>query len=171
MDFKGIGEVTFEKLPITRINEAAELIHYTYKEAGIWLKYTKEEATEELLCSFSNLIYKPTFYIALHDDKIIGLASYMWSHCSANILELSFGTVHPYFQRKGIGNYLTYIRLKEIVENNDHALIIVVARIPELFEKFNFKTICKIKNELQDADYMTCMGSEINFGNYMSDTK
>ena len=156
-------EVTFEKLSITKINEAAELIQKTYEADGIWSHYSAADACEELMASFSNLIYRPIFFLAIHEGKIIGLASYMWSHCSTNVFELTFGTVHPDFQRKGIGQHLTYLRLKEIVDDNADALIITVARRPKLFEKFNFKSVCKIQNELVDSDFMVCKSVDVNF--------
>ena len=163
MNFKDVGEVTFEKLSLCRIDEAAELIYYTYQKEGIWLEYMKEEAMEELICSFTNSVYKPTFFIALLDGKMIGIASYMWSHCSSHIFELSFGTVHPDYQRKGIGQHLTYLRLKEIVGIGDPSLTMVttVARVPQLFEKFNFQTVCKMENEHEEAAYMICKGTEL----------
>lgn len=160
--FENIGEIKFEKLTVNQINECAELIKLTYENENIWSDYSKEEATEELICSFTNTIYKPIYFVALLNNKIIGLASYMWSHCSSNVFELSFNTIHPDYQRKGIGTYLTYLRCKEILELDRQSLIITVARRPKVLEKFNFKTICKIKNEDEESDYMICKASEIN---------
>lgn len=167
MEFKDKTGITFGKLPITKINEAAEFIYNTYQKEGIWLNYTLEETIEELMCSFSNLVYRPTYFVAYSpDNKIIGIGSYLWSHCSSNVFELSFGTVHPDYQRRGIGQYLTYLRLKEIVDGHSDAIIITVARRPKLFEKFNFKTVCKIKNEDEDSDFMICSAIDINFDDY-----
>jgi N-acetylglutamate synthase-like GNAT family acetyltransferase len=159
-DFSKLG-ITFDKLKLTQINEAADLIHYTYQNEGIWLAYKKEDAIEELMCSFSNLVYKPTYFVALHNNKIIGLASYMWSHCSSNVYELSFGTVHPGWQRMGIGQELTRLRLKEIIEVNNESLITTVSRRPTLFEKFNFKTVCSIQNEHEESAYMICKSEDL----------
>jgi N-acetylglutamate synthase-like GNAT family acetyltransferase len=168
MDFKDISGISFETLTADRINESADVIIRTYHNEGIWLKYTKAEVTEELMCAFSNLVYKPVFHIALHNGKIIGIGSYLWSHCSGNIFELSFGTIHPEYQRRGIGQYLTYIRIKEILELSDPeiTMFVVVARRPELFKKFNFTTVCKMKNEQEEAEYMICKAKDLNLDIY-----
>src|ERR1035437_79814 len=137
--FDGIGEVVFQKLTTDKINESADLIYNTYQAEKIWVDYPKEQVIDELMCPFSNLVYKPSYFIALQNNVVIGIASYMWSHTSSNVLELSFNTVNPDFQRKGIGQHLVYLRLKEIIEQgNDDSVVITVTRKPKLFEKFNF---------------------------------
>lgn len=155
--FERIGEVTFEKLTIRKINELTDLIYDTYQKEGIWLTYSKEQIEEELICSFTNLNYCPTYYIALFNDKIIGCGSWMWSHTSSNILELSFGTVHPDFQRQGIGKYLTYLRLKEIIEiSNKDSVVVTSSRLPVFFEKLNFKHSFSFPNENEESHFMFC---------------
>ncbi len=154
-EIEGIGKVIFEKLSIGKINELTDLIHETYQREGIWLTYSKNDIEEELVCSFTNLNYKPTYYIALFNDKIIGCGSFMWSHTSSNVFELSFGTVHPDFQKKGIGKQLTSLRLKEIIEiSNEDTVIVTVSRRPKFFEQFNFKTSFLIQNEKEASSFM-----------------
>lgn len=155
--FYGIGEVVFQKLTTDRINEAANLIYNTYQSEKIWLSYSKEQVIDELMSSFTNLVYRPNFFIALQNNMMIGIASYMWSHTSSCVLELSFGTVHPDFQRKGIGQHLTYLRLREIIEkSSEDSVVITVSRRPKLFEKFNFTTSFMVKNEKEDSSFMFC---------------
>lgn len=155
--FETIGMVKFEKLSIGKINELTDLIYDTYQREGIWLSYSKKEIEEELLCSFTNLNYKPTYYIAIFDGKIIGCASFMFSHTSSNIFELSFGTVNPDYQRKGIGQHLTNLRLKEIIEiSNSSTVVITSARRPKFFEKYNFKVAFSFLNEKEESSFMFC---------------
>lgn len=165
--FEGIGEVSFEKLTIGKINELTDLIYETYQREGIWLTYSKVDIEEELVCSFTNLNYKPTYYIAIFNNKIIGCGSWMWSHTSSNILELSFGTVHPDFQRKGIGKHLTYLRLKEIIEtSNKDSVVVTSSRRPKFFEKLNFKHSFTFPNENEESFFMFC--KIIDLPNYES---
>ncbi len=155
--FEGIGEVTFEKLSVSRINELTELIHETYQREKIWVSYSKEQIETELLCAFTNLNYKPTYYIAILNDKIIGCGSFMWSHTSSNVFELSFGTVHPDYQRKGIGKALTSLRLTEIIQiSNEDSVVVTVSRRPKFFEQYNFKTHFDLKNENELSYFMSC---------------
>ena len=155
--FDKIGIVKFEKLTISKINELTNLIHETYQREGIWLSYSKELIEEELICSFTNINYKPSYFIAIFNNKIIGCGSWMWSHTSSNIQELSFGTVHPDYQRLGIGKHLTYLRLKEIIETTDENSIVVTStRRPLFFEKLNFKYTFNFKNDDELSYFMYC---------------
>ena len=156
-NFKNVGDVNFEKLTIRKINELTDLIWNTYQREGIWLTYSKADIEEELICSFTNINYRPTYYIALLDGKIIGCGSWLWSHTSSNVLELSFGTVHHDYQRKGIGKYLTYLRLKEIIEkSNSDPVVVTSSRRPKFFEALNFKHSFDFKNENEQSYFMYC---------------
>ena len=155
--FEGVGTVKFEKLTIGKINELTDLIYDVYQKEGIWLTYSKDDIEQELVSSFTNYNYKATYYIAIFDGKIIGCGSYMYSHTSSNILELSFGTVHWDFQRKGIGQYLTYLRLKEIIEtSNKDSVVVTSSRRPKFFEKLNFKHAFNFLNEDEESYFMFC---------------
>lgn len=155
--FEGIGEITFEKLTIRKINELTDLIWETYQKEGIWLTYSKEEIEQELISSFTNVVYRPAFYIASLNNKIIGCGSWLWSHTSSNVLELSFGTVHPDYQRKGIGKYLTFLRLQEIIKvSNEDSVVVTSSRRPNFFEGLNFKHAFDFKNEKEQSYFMYC---------------
>lgn len=167
--FEGVGEVTFEKLTIRKINELTDLIYDTYQKEGIWLTYSKEQIEEELICSFTNINYKPIYYIASFNEKIIGCGSWMWSHTSSNVLELSFGTVHHDYQRKGIGKHLTYLRLKEIIEiGNKDSVVVTVSRRPQFFETLNFKHSFDFKNENEQSYFMYCKVVDLQMYNEIS---
>lgn len=156
MDFN-IENITFKKLDILQINELIDFIWNVYQKEDIWLTYSKEQIANEIFSSFANINYRPVFYLALYENKIIGCGSWMWSHMSSNVVELSFGTVHPDFQRKGIGKRLTELRLEDIQkECNKDSVIVVTARRPEFFEKMNFKHSFNFKNENEKSYFMYC---------------
>lgn len=140
--FENIGEVIFKKLTISKINTLTDFIYDVYQSEGIWLTYTKKDIEKELLSRFTNIVYKPKFYIAILNNEIIGCGSWLWSHTSSNVLELSFGTVHPKYQRIGIGQYLTKIRLKDIINNcNKDSVIVTSSRRPKFFENLILNTL------------------------------
>jgi N-acetylglutamate synthase-like GNAT family acetyltransferase len=163
-NFKDIGDVDFIYLTQERIDEVAEFIINVYQHANIWQDYTKEEVKEELLASFSNYVYKPVFILALHEGTLIGAASYMWSHMSSQAYELSFASVLPEHQRKGLGTYLIFLRLKEILEiRNRDAVIFTRCRRPTLFQKFGFQYVRKhMGKSTAGSQYMYCPAEDVD---------
>lgn len=166
--FENIGEIEIEKLSEDKIIEASEMIVSVYQHEKIWLDYTVEETIDEMTASFKNYVYKPTYFIVLLKGKIIGIAGYMESFISTQGFELSFATIHPEHQRKGLGKFLTYLRLKEITEKDKNAVIFTRARRPKLFEKFGFKYIHQTKDAdgCDTYDYMFCPASELNLNEF-----
>jgi len=165
-DFPDIGEVTFEKLSREQVPEAIELIYSVYQHEGIWIDFTKTQIEEEILSAFDNICYRPIFFVALFEGKMIGIASYMEAHISSEAFELSFGTILPEYQRKGLGTWLIYLRLREIIEKEKNAVIFTRARAGKLFEKFNFTYIYKVSDEddsVGSYDYMFCVAKDVDF--------
>ncbi len=157
-----INDIKIRKLLPEDIDIVAQFVIGIYQSEGIWLTYTIEDMKEELYASFSNLLYKPVFFLAFIDSELIGIASYMITHMSSQAYELSFVTIDPKYQRKGIGQLLTKIRLQEILSLDKDAIIFTMARRPKLLEKFNFKIISNyIDSGGTEVFYMFCMGHEI----------
>lgn len=164
-EFKNIGEIEIVNLSEEKASEAGDLIYSTYQREGIWLEYSREQVAEEIESSFRNICYRPIFICVFFQGKMIGLASYMESHISSDAFELSFATVIPEFQAKGLGSYLVYLRIKKILESVSGAFFLTRARAPQIFERFGFTYLYKTKDTHGTPgpfDYMFCHSSDIN---------
>lgn len=165
-DFPGIGEVVVQILSFHQIQEAIDLIYGVYQQEKIWTDYTKDQIRSELEASFQDTCYRPVYFVALLGNKMIGIAGFMESFISSEAYELSFATILPQYQNKGLGTWLVYLRLKEIVRLQKNALVLTRTRASKIFEKFNFRYMYKTMDTDGSAgayDYMFCPAQEANF--------
>lgn len=167
IDINTIGKVSISKIESSDIKEVTELIYDVYQHEKIWSEYTKEQIFQDISAAFTNVpAYRPTYYIARIDKKIIGIAGFTEAFMSSDAFELSFATILPLYQRKGLGTLLTKLRLQEILTLKHNPVIFTRTRAPKLFESFNFKYIYKTTDTdgvKGSFDYMFCKGNEISF--------
>lgn len=109
--------------------------------------YSKEYqkfATLELKDMFGKQQFKPFYFVAEKNKKIVGFAGYTQSAMDYNIYEIFWVNVSPERQKQGIGQKLVSRVISEIKNKKDAKLILLSANIPNsryYKQKFGFKIL------------------------------
>lgn len=112
-------------------------------------KLTAEHFSAEVLCCFSNYLFRPNFYTALLNDEIVGCASYIPNWLSYGSFSLSWVNVDREHQNRGFGKALVTKCLNDL--SSIATLILLATSVPEFYSKnWKFVTI-----DTFDGDMMT----------------
>ncbi len=101
----------------------------------------------ELADMFSNATYRPTFFVAEDDGKIVGFGGWNWAWHNYDIYELFWGNVAFGYQGRGIGRQLVEARLDDILEvtaaelQAKQSYVTVSTHHREMYERYGFAVI------------------------------
>jgi N-acetylglutamate synthase-like GNAT family acetyltransferase len=108
-------------------------------------RQTAEHFVPEFELSFAPFAYRPYFYVAEADDKIMGCAGYGTNWTNWGGYALFWVNTHPAHQRLGIGKELVCACLRDIAHIGDTVLI--TTTVPHWYKKFGFLTLKSVKTD------------------------
>lgn len=98
---------------------------------------------------FSNATYRPTFFVADAEGKVIGCSFWNWSWANYDTFEFGWMCVDKSYRRRGIGEALHRVRLSDVVGRvrpSKAHMILLSTRLVERYQRFGFKVICENPN-------------------------
>ncbi len=143
-----MGEITIVLAKEELRQELEEFLVFNNGES------VRELAHKYISCMFSNDYRKPTFIIALKDNKIIGTAAYSEEIFTVNTWGISWVSVHPEHRNQGIGQQLVETCLTKIKEEAKQSVTAILGTYPNktrLYEKAGFK---KAGQDEEGGSYM-----------------
>lgn len=135
--------------PLTEndIPYAAAIVGRNYSEESE--KYVPS-ATLELQAMFGDAPIKPSYFVAVHDDQIVGFAGFMQSWMDYNIYNVFWVNVDPDYQRQGIGKELVRTVIGAIRLDANARMILLTTTSPEYYaDHFGFKVL----QSFMDGEY------------------
>lgn len=119
-------------------NDIPALVEIVFKNYD---KQIAEHFSAEILCAFSNYLFRPNFYTALiADNKVVGCASYISNWLSYGSFSLSWVNVGIEYQGNGYGKALVTKCLNDL--NSIATLVLLATSVPEFYSKnWKFVTI------------------------------
>jgi predicted N-acetyltransferase YhbS len=131
-------------------NDIPEILHIIRTNWGI---STAQTAHVEFQQAFTNAMWKPTFYVAIIDDKIVGTACYCASWMAWGCYDIAWVNTHIDFRNMGIGISLVEKCIDDIRAVGN--LVMLNTKIPEYYNKhwgfipmFEYSGECYMRLEL-----------------------
>lgn len=110
-------------------------------------KYGKR-AKLEIEAMFKNYVYKPEYFVAEHNGKIMGFAGCIQSWMDYSIYQIFWVNVLREYQGKGTGTLLVERALRVIKKKREAKFVLLTTKKPSFYRKFGFRILIKIgKNE------------------------
>jgi predicted N-acetyltransferase YhbS len=123
----------------TDIPHTAAIVGRNYPEEAE--KYVAS-ATLELHAMFGDAPIKPGYFVAVHDDQILGFAGFMQSWMDYNIYNVFWVNVDPKHQRQGIGKELVRTVIDAIRLDANACMILLTTTSPKYYaDHFGFKAL------------------------------
>ncbi len=139
------------------LKEVVSLICETYDNENLWSDYRHDKIKSEFEFAFKKshvpAYLKPKFFVAVIDKEIIGVAGITSSYMSDVLWELSWATVKPGYQRKGVGTALTKHRIKWAKKQKKRGYFMVSTRYPKLFKKLGFTEFLKRSDDNSHSSF------------------
>jgi predicted N-acetyltransferase YhbS len=109
----------------------------------------QEICLADLQDMFSNSNERPTYLVAVHEEKIIGFLGYRSSFMTFGVKTIFWVMVDPNFHRQGVGKLLMAKVLANI-KNEGNRFSMLMTNIPEYYKKFGFY----ILEETEPKEYL-----------------
>lgn len=93
---------------------------------------------------FSNATYRPTFFVAEVEGKIVGSSFWNWAWANYDTFEFGWMCVHGSYRRRGIGEALHRVRLDDIapLQRPGHGQIVLLSTdLVERYKRFGFTVL------------------------------
>lgn len=94
----------------------------------------------ELAEARSGANWRPSYFKASVEEKIVGFAGWNYSWVNYDVYELCWCNVLPEYQGKGIGRKLVEVRLSTI-RNIGGQVVLLTTHRPEIYERYGFKSL------------------------------
>ncbi len=104
----------------------------------------KREIVEDLYAAFSpTQVYRPVYFVAIEDDKIVGFIGYNQSWMDFHAYEIFWVQVHPDFQKQGFGKSLMCKVLVEIqaIEKAELVLLTCMEHLRPFYTALGFRVL------------------------------
>lgn len=108
-----------------------------------WSKFTAQCAYPDFLEMFSAAAFRPFYYVAVEEEKVVGMVGYNTSWLSYGIYNMFWLGVRPAYRKQGIATKLMNRCLEDLLPIAD--VIMGVTDIPEFYHRWGFKTISLIE--------------------------
>jgi GNAT superfamily N-acetyltransferase len=112
-------------------NDIPQCLHIAKANWGIDIA---QSCVVELGQAFNSAVWKPNFYVAEEDQRVIGFAGYAASWMHYSIQEITWVNVDPSYHRNGIGRGLVNQCIDDIQAVG--SVIMLSTTIPEYYEKW-----------------------------------
>jgi predicted N-acetyltransferase YhbS len=140
-------DYTIERLPISKAEGAAMLLHNTFVEKFkgpefedvVQRRYGYDRILYEVLHSYKETFPHSVFFIAQSEGNVIGVAGLKEVDWALNTYTLFLAAVNSEYRNQGIGSALIDARIDYIKEYNPSARLLVSTTHKARYEKFGFK--------------------------------
>lgn len=102
-----------------------------------WDKKTAQMAQPDFSDAFSSAAWRPIFYVAEIDGKVIGTACYVVSWLCYGVYNLAWVAVKRDFRGRGIGAALVQRCLDDLHPIAD--VVMLATNVPEFYRPFGFR--------------------------------
>jgi GNAT superfamily N-acetyltransferase len=117
-----------------------------------WDRFTAQLASPDFESMFSGAVWKPFFYVAEQDGRVVGVAGYGVSWLSYGIYNMFWHGVTPGARRHGIGASLVRRRLADLAPIAD--VVMIATKIPDYYIRFGFETVAQVQTTKNYGDHL-----------------
>lgn len=166
------------KLDYSDINKCLEIMKQCFplgKEEKFWTGVFIKDLTDIL--NGDKLYNQNCLVVTRNETEIIGFGCYMQSNMAHNIYELTWISISPENQNKGIGKYLVVELEKDIckgeTKSGDGFEIMFETHKPYFYEKLGYKSIYKTGGDniimIKSCSMNSCVAlyTEDGYGKYL----
>ena len=108
---------------------------------------TIDVCDDDLRDMFSNAKIKPTFFVALVNNEVVGFIGMNDPRSDYGTQVVFWAMVDPEMQNKGIGKALVKRVIKTAKEMPGIHCLILTTCVPEYFKRYKFKIIQKLRHD------------------------
>jgi GNAT superfamily N-acetyltransferase len=126
---------------------------------------THTSLPQELRDMFSTASFRPTYFVAEHEDRIVACAGWNWGWFNYDNFEFFWMCVDEPYRGRGLGKSLVDARISDVMQYKKEGrplYIWISTPLRERYEKFGFRVILETPRVFVRGQQAYAMVKEIN---------